>query len=183
MWHQIIPLLISLSVFFSCEDAPVEEVLIEEQLECKPLIVNDTLFNNILAGNNYGAIPLILYESIPASWHLVDNPAVRFVRYKNGCFHFPIDVSHYTVDSARMVWSGKMRGDTATLICQLFGKERHYPDNRRPALLQLLLDPFNIEEITLNGNIDSCVVKVLYWNEGFYQPDVWKERIVKVNFN
>lgn len=182
MWHPIITILFSLTLFCAFEDsAPIAEPVIE-QPECKPLVVSDTLFNNILSGNNYGAIPLILFESIPASWHL-GYPYAKYVRYRNGCFDFPIDRSDYTVDSTRMVWSGKMQGDTATIICQLFGKEKTYPGNIRPAVLWILIDPFDIGTIRQNGNGDSCIVKVLYWSEGFYEPDIWRERIVKVNFN
>lgn len=180
MWHQIIPLLISFSVFFSCEEAPVEEVLIEEQPECKPLIVNDTLFHNILNGNSYGASSFIYYESIPVSWHL-DDASVHYARYKNGCFYFPMEISSYKVDSTRMVWDGKIVNDTATVIVQSFGYITNYPG----ALKRIFIKPYNIRPIQEIQMGNDCVVRVRYYGRTEYEDEsviMWRERLVNVQF-
>ena len=172
MWHQIIPLLISLSVFFSCEDAPVEEVLIEEKPECKPLIVSDSIFNVYYSCDTGTSNAIVLHERVYQN----DTYNVSSVLGMQGqCFTIPIDVSFYYRISTHLIWDGQLNGDTASFLFLMYGD--YTPNNL--ALMKVMKNPYDIDAVANLIGKSDFVVRLLYNKSN----GIWEERFVTIHID
>ena len=172
MCNQIIHLLISLSVFFSCEEGPMEDILIEEQLECKPLIVSDSIFNGYYFSDTTTSNPIEIHERIYQN----DTYSVSSILGMQGqCFTVPIRVTNFSQVNIRLVWNGQFHEDTATFLFVMYGK--YAPNNL--AVLKLMKNPHEIDTVAKVLGKSDFVVRILYNKSN----GIWQERIVDVELN
>lgn len=151
----------------------MEEVLIEEQQECKPLIVNDSLFQAIFNSDTNTSNPINIFEDDESQWN---KPYSVHIGMKDGCFWFPLNVSGFNNVSTRMICGKVSKNDTITMILQMYADWAGGLEH--DALLRIYKNRFDFSTIQSSMAADSCIVQVLF-NK---QNGIWERHFELIHF-